>query len=102
IASFLPLYAEQKDVIGIEGYFLVYALFLMLSRTFAGQIYDKKGHEYVFLPGTAFIFTAMLLLSWLPNTWLCWLRLVYTASDSAVYNQRFKRGQSIRLLLTVK
>ncbi|HLR08507.1 MAG TPA: MFS transporter [Bacillota bacterium] len=70
IASFLPLYAEQKDVIGIEGYFLVYALFLMLSRTFAGQIYDKKGHEYVFLPGTAFIFTAMLLLSWLPNTWV--------------------------------
>lgn len=70
IASFLPLYAAEKGIAGIEGYFLVYALFLMISRTFAGQIYDKKGHEYVFLPGAVLIFTAMLLLSWLPNIWV--------------------------------
>lgn len=68
IASFLPLYAAEKQVSGIESYFLVYAIFLMLSRTFAGKIYDTKGHIYVFLPGTAMIFIAMLLLAWLPNT----------------------------------
>lgn len=67
IASFLPLYAAQKHIDGIELYFLVYALFLMISRMFAGKIYDKKGHEYVFLPGTVLIFVAMILLSWLPN-----------------------------------
>ncbi|MEN1966790.1 MFS transporter [Lentibacillus sp. N15] len=67
IASFLPLYAAQKHIEGIEFYFLVYALFLMISRTFAGKIYDKKGHEYVFLPGTVMIVIAMVLLSWLPN-----------------------------------
>ncbi len=49
IASFLPLYAAEKDIAGIELYFLVYAIFLMLSRTFAGKIYDKKGHLYVSL-----------------------------------------------------
>lgn len=70
IASFLPLYAAEEGIAGIEGYFLVYALFLMLSRTFAGQIYDKKGHEYIFLPGAILIFIAMLLLSWLPNLWV--------------------------------
>ncbi|WP_062104937.1 MFS transporter [Bacillus niameyensis] len=68
IASFLPLYAAEKHIWGIEVYFLVYALFLMLSRTFAGKIYDQKGHIYVFLPGTILVFIAMILLSWLPNT----------------------------------
>lgn len=68
IASFLPLYAEEKGIEGIGLYFLVFAIFLMLSRTFAGKIYDKRGHIYVFLPGTVLIFIAMLLLSWLPST----------------------------------
>ncbi|PAV31484.1 MFS transporter [Virgibacillus profundi] len=67
IATFLPLHAANQNVDGIELYFLVYAIFLMISRTFAGKIYDKKGHLYVFLPGTFFIFIAMLLLSWLPD-----------------------------------
>lgn len=70
IASFLPLYAGQKGIAGIELYFLVYAIFLMVSRTFAGKIYDRKGHLFVFLPGTVFIFIAMLLLAWLPNTFV--------------------------------
>src|SRR5699024_375062 len=34
ITSFLPLYAAQKGISGIETYFLVYAIFLMISRTF--------------------------------------------------------------------
>ncbi|UFU00661.1 MFS transporter [Radiobacillus kanasensis] len=68
IASFLPLYTAEEGVEGIEIYFLVYAAFLMLSRTFAGQIYDKKGHIVVFLPGTFMILIAMILLVWLPNS----------------------------------
>lgn len=68
IASFLPLYAAQKDIPGIQWYFLIYAAFLMLSRTFAGQLYDKKGHQAVFIPGALLIFCAMLLLAWLPNS----------------------------------
>lgn len=68
IASFLPLYAAQKGIDGMEMYFLTYAIFLMISRTFAGRIYDLKGHTYVFPPGVIMIFIAMLLLAWLPNT----------------------------------
>lgn len=67
ITSFLPLYAEEKGIIGIQFYFISYALFLMISRVFAGRIYDKKGDMYVIPPGTILIFIAMLLLSWLPN-----------------------------------
>ncbi|MDC3414036.1 MFS transporter [Aquibacillus sp. 3ASR75-11] len=70
IASFLPLYTEQKGIEGIELYFLFFALFLMLSRTFAGRIYDSKGHIAVFLPGSFMIFGAMILLTWLPNSFI--------------------------------
>ena len=59
---------QRKVLQVLEGYFLVYALFLMVSRTFAGKVYDQKGHLYVFLPGTILIFIAMLLLAWLPST----------------------------------
>ncbi len=67
IAAFLPLYTAQKNIGGIELYFLIYALALMLTRAFAGQIYDKKGHRAVIIPGTFLILLAMVLLAWLPN-----------------------------------
>src|SRR5699024_1015255 len=67
IASFLPLYTAQEGIKGIEIYFLVYAIFLMVSRTFSGKLYDRYGHKYVFIPGAIFIVIAMLLLFWLPN-----------------------------------
>ncbi|WP_449619953.1 MFS transporter [Robertmurraya sp. Marseille-Q9965] len=73
IASFLPIYAAQKDVSGIEWYFLFYALALLLSRTFAGKLYDKRGHQAVFIPGTAMVIIAMLLLWWLPNSPILYL-----------------------------
>lgn len=67
IATYLPLYAMEKDIDGIQLYFFVYAVFIIFSRTFAGKIYDQKGHLYVFLPGALLIFIAMVLLSWLPS-----------------------------------
>ncbi|WP_138419902.1 MFS transporter [Aquibacillus sediminis] len=70
IASFLPLYTAQEGIGGIETYFLIYALFLMISRTFAGRVYDRKGHIFVFLPGTTMILSAMILLVWLPNSFV--------------------------------
>nr|WP_163580835.1 MFS transporter [Gracilibacillus saliphilus] len=73
IASFLPLYTEQEGIAGIEVYFLVFAIFLMITRTFAGQLYDKKGHIVVFLPGTFLILIAMVLLAWLPNSFVMYL-----------------------------
>lgn len=68
IATFLPLYAVEKSIAGIQFYFIAYALFLMISRIFAGKIYDRKGDVFVIPPGTILIFIAMLLLAWLPNT----------------------------------
>lgn len=68
IASFLPLYTAHKGIAGIQWYFLVFALALMASRTFAGKLYDLKGHRAIFIPGTVLIAIAMILLAWLFNT----------------------------------
>ncbi|KAB7707576.1 MFS transporter [Bacillus aerolatus] len=68
ISTFLPLYTVQKEIAGIEMYFLIFALFLMISRTFSGRIYDAWGHIAVFLPGTFIVFIAMILLAWLPSS----------------------------------
>ncbi|MGG3467353.1 MFS transporter [Neobacillus pocheonensis] len=68
IASFLPLYTAEKHISGIQLYFLLYAAALMVTRTFAGQLYDRKGHQAVYIPGTVCILLAMVLLAWLPNS----------------------------------
>lgn len=73
IATFLPLYTAQKGIEGIQTYFFVYAMALMITRTFSGQLYDRKGHRFVFIPGTLLIFTAMLLLAWLPSSFILFL-----------------------------
>ncbi|MEH7109384.1 MFS transporter [Bacillus sp. JJ1764] len=68
IASFLPLYTAEKHIAGIQLYFLIYALSLMATRAFAGQLYDRKGHQAIFIPGTLLVLVAMVLLAWLPNS----------------------------------
>lgn len=70
IATFLPLYTVEKGISGIQMYFFIYAMALMVTRTFAGKIYDRKGHRAVFLPGTLLIFIAMLLLAWLGSQFI--------------------------------
>lgn len=67
-AAFLPIYTAEKEIDGIHIYFFIFAFALLLTRFFAGQLYDRKGHKVIFLPGTLLIFSAMLFLVWLPNS----------------------------------
>ncbi|MDR4944987.1 MFS transporter [Neobacillus cucumis] len=73
IAAFLPLYTVEKHIAGIQLYFLIYALALMITRTFAGQLYDRKGHQAVYIPGTLLILAAMILLAGLPNSFVLYI-----------------------------
>ncbi|SIR94607.1 Predicted arabinose efflux permease, MFS family [Peribacillus simplex] len=67
IATFLPLYTAEKGVDGIQWYFLVYAMALMVTRLFAGRLYDRRGHRAIFVPSTLLIMAGMLLLAWMPS-----------------------------------
>jgi MFS family permease len=77
IASFLPIYTTQKGIEGIQWYFLLYALALMVTRTFAGKVYDQKGHKAVFPLGTLSIFIAMVLIAWLPNSLILYIAAIF-------------------------
>ncbi|WP_449536858.1 MFS transporter [Ferdinandcohnia sp. Marseille-Q9671] len=77
IAAFLPLYTAQKGIPGIELYFLLFALALMITRTFAGKIYDLKGHRAVFAPGAFSIVVAMFLLAWLPTSLVLYVAAIF-------------------------
>ncbi|MGZ9815578.1 MFS transporter [Peribacillus simplex] len=67
IATFLPLYTAEKGVDGIQWYFLVYAMALMVTRLFAGRLYDRRGHRAIFVPSTVLIMAGMMLLAWMPS-----------------------------------
>lgn len=67
IATFLPLYTAEKGVGGIQWYFLVYAMALMVTRLFSGRLYDRRGHRAIFIPSTVLIMAGMLLLAWMPG-----------------------------------
>ncbi len=76
IASFLPIYSVQKGIGGIHWYFLLFAIALMISRTFAGRLYDQRGHQSVFLPGAVLILAAMFLLAWLPSSFIMYIAAI--------------------------
>ncbi|MGG1675579.1 MFS transporter [Neobacillus sp. NRS-1170] len=76
IATFLPLYTADKHIEGLQWYFLLYAAALMVTRTFSGKLYDRKGHQAVYIPGTLLIMLAMVLLAWLPNSLVLYIAAI--------------------------
>ncbi|WP_152656966.1 MFS transporter [Oceanobacillus sp. CFH 90083] len=67
ISTFLPLHAIERGVEGIQLYFFIFAVFIMVSRLFSGRLYDRKGHKLIFLPAVSLVLISMILLAWLPN-----------------------------------
>lgn len=70
IATFLPLYSLEVGVKGITWYFFCFAVAVMLSRTFGGRVYDRKGIRAIFIPCTVSIIAGMLLLAFLAHEWM--------------------------------
>lgn len=85
ISSFLPLYATQKGVDGIQWYFVVFAVIMMLTRPLTGKLYDRKGHRAIFVPGAVLVIAAMTLLSGMHSTMTLLLAAVlYGAGFGAI------------------
>ena len=76
IATFLPLYTAEKRVSGIQWYFLLYALALMVTRLFSGRLYDRRGHRAIFVSSALLIMSGMLLLAWMPGESVLYLAAV--------------------------
>lgn len=60
--SFISLYSQSKGIEDISLYFTVSAAFILLSRLFAGKIYDKKGLSVILYPAFAAVAASMFII----------------------------------------
>ena len=57
VITFITPFTIHNEIVGIQKYFLLYAIFTMLIRPFSGRIADRKG--FFLLGSAAFIFMAI-------------------------------------------
>lgn len=62
VITFIALYASQLGISNIGIFFTAYALTLLISRPTFGKMADKKGFNYVIIPGIISIALTMLIL----------------------------------------
>jgi MFS family permease len=63
ILTFLNSYTEEIDLVSVGSFFfIVYAIFSMISRPFTGRIFDKKGENWVMYPTFLFFAAGLFLL----------------------------------------
>lgn len=71
IVSFINLYATELDLVTAAGYFfLVYAIFLFVSRPIGGKLLDAKGDNFIMYPSIVLFAVALLLLSMTTAGWM--------------------------------
>jgi MFS family permease len=64
ILSFLSAYAAEIDLVDAASFFFVmYAVFLLISRPFTGKLFDLKGENSVIYPSILLFGVGLLLLS---------------------------------------
>lgn len=64
IMSFIMLYGKEIGVENTWIYFLGHIAMILISRPFAGKLFDRKGHRIVIIPGIILMLIGLLLLSY--------------------------------------
>lgn len=71
ILSFISAYAVEINLVNAASFFFVmYAVFLVLSRPFTGKIYDLKGENSVMYPSILLFGIGLVLLSQASVGWM--------------------------------
>ncbi|WP_167628657.1 MFS transporter [Listeria valentina] len=73
IQTFMMVYGTEIHVENTWIYFLGQAITILLSRLFAGRLYDTKGHFVVVVPGVCAMILGILLLSFATGAWMLFL-----------------------------
>jgi len=68
--TFIALYAQSKSIENISLYFTVSAIFILVSRLFAGKIYDTRGLAHVLIPAFIVASIGMNTLSFANYLWV--------------------------------
>lgn len=100
IISFINMYAEQIQLTEAASYFfLVYAIFLFISRLFSGRLLDVKGDNIVFYPSLILFASSLLLLSFAAHSFTF---LLAGALAALGFGTMMSAGQAIAIKLTPK
>ncbi len=71
ILSFVSVYAENKGFISVSGYFfVVYAIFMLMARPFAGKWFDRYGANKIVYPCIVLFSGGMILLGLADSEWM--------------------------------
>lgn len=64
IVTFITLYGHEAGISNVGWFFLCNASMVLIVRPITGVLFDRKGPEWVLLPGALFTIVGLLLLSY--------------------------------------
>ncbi|EUJ26175.1 major facilitator family transporter [Listeria floridensis FSL S10-1187] len=94
IQTFMMVYGTEIHVDNTWIYFLGQAITILISRLFAGRLYDTKGHFVVIVPGVLAMAIGMLLLSFATGAVTLFCAALFFGLGYGMTQPAFKRLQS--------
>jgi MFS family permease len=71
ILTFLTTFAKEINAVDVGSFFfIVYAVFILVSRPFTGRWFDQKGENYVMYPSFISFALALFILSQAGQGWM--------------------------------
>ena len=67
IMSYIMLFGKEINMPNIWIYFIGHVAMILLTRSFVGKLFDKKGHAIVIIPGAISMIIGLLILSYVTN-----------------------------------
>lgn len=64
IMSFIILFGQETGIENVGLYFVGHVAMILISRPFAGKLFDRKGHAFVIIPGVLFMIVGLGMLSY--------------------------------------
>ena len=64
IVTFITLFGHEAGISNVGWFFLCNASMVLIVRPITGILFDRKGPEWVLLPGALFTLAGLLLLSY--------------------------------------
>jgi len=64
IMSFIMLFGQETGIENVGIYFVGHVSMILISRPFAGKLFDRRGHAFVIVPGVLFMIVGLFMLSY--------------------------------------
>ncbi len=77
ITTFLIIYAQSVGITRPGLFFTIYSVVILFVRFFSGRVVDRKGPEFIIIPGAFFFTGCLLLLGGLKNSTMLYLAAVF-------------------------